>query len=131
MQVPHRDRRWIWAGRVTGALVLVGLAGYLVHVGLDDADKVASSVSVVIALAALLAPYLLPALQPAREPMPGPDQVEDSGNATATGGGQANTGTQAAGRGGPTQVRRSGDAVADGSGSVANTGIRHQPEPGP
>lgn len=47
---------------------MVGLAGYLVYVGLDDADKVASSVSAVIALAALLAPYLLPVPQPSVSP---------------------------------------------------------------
>jgi hypothetical protein len=36
-------------------VVLAGLAGYLVRVGLDTADKLASSIGVVIVLAALLA----------------------------------------------------------------------------
>ena len=65
MPVPRRDRRLIWAGRLTAVVILAGLVGYLVHVGLDNADKTASSISAVIALAALLAPYLLPAPRPA------------------------------------------------------------------
>ena len=46
-------------------VILAGLSGYLVWAGLNTASEVASSISVVIALAALLAPYLLPAPQPA------------------------------------------------------------------
>ena len=129
MPAPQRTRAWVWAGRVTAIVILAGLTGYLVHVGLDTADKLASSIGVVIALAALFAPYLLPA--PGGPPMPDPDRVEDSGAATATAGGQANTGLQATGRTGPAQVTRSGDARADGSGSVANTGIQYQDEPEP
>jgi hypothetical protein len=98
---------------------------------LDTADKLASSIGVVIALAALLAPYLLPAPQPGGPPMPDPDRVEDSGAATATAGGRANTGLATTGSTGPAQVSRSGDARADGPDSVANTGIQHQPRPNP
>lgn len=82
MPVPRRDRRWIWAGRLTAIVILVGLVGYLVYVGLDDADKVASSISVVIALAALLAPYLLPAPQP---PPPLRDSAAEASGQTVTG----------------------------------------------
>jgi hypothetical protein len=41
-------------------MVLAGLVIYLVRAGLDSADKLASSISVVVAIAALLSPYLLP-----------------------------------------------------------------------
>jgi hypothetical protein len=40
---------------MTAGVVLAGLAGYLAYSGLDDADKLASSISVIVALAALLA----------------------------------------------------------------------------
>jgi hypothetical protein len=112
---------------VFGVLV-AGLAVYLLRVGLDKADKVASSISVLVALVALGAPYLLPP--------PGggavrtePDRVEDSNAATATAGGQANTGVDAVddGAGRPAHVTRSGDARAEGTGSVANTGVRRRP----
>jgi hypothetical protein len=64
MRVPRRNRRWVWAGRITAVLVLAGLTSYLARAGLDTADKLASSIGVVSAVAALLAPYLLPAPQP-------------------------------------------------------------------
>jgi hypothetical protein len=131
MPVPRRDRRWIWAGRAVTLVILAGLGWYFWRVGWERATVIAGVVGLFAGLIALVAPYLLPVPQPEGEPMPEPDQVEDSGNATATAGGQANTGTQTTGRGGPAQVRRSGDAVADGTGSVANTGIQHQPDPGP
>ena len=131
MPVPRRGRRWIWAGRITAVVILAGLAGYLAWAGLDTASEVGSSISGVIALAALLAPYLLPAPQPAGPSRPDPARVEDSGAATATAGGQANTGLQTTGGSGPAQVSRSGDARADGPGSVANTGIQRQPGPNP
>jgi hypothetical protein len=112
-------------------VILVGLTGYLVHVGLDAADKLASSIGVVIALTALFAPYLLPPPGSGGAPMSEPDQVEDTGIATATGGGHANTGAQVSDHAGPARVTRSGDAVADGPGSVANTGIQHQAQQQP
>ena len=126
MPRPQRSPVWVRAGRITAGMILVGLTGYLAHVGLDDADKLASSISVVIAVAALFAPYLLPPPGSAGAPRSEPDQVEDTGNATATSGGHANTGAQVSDHGRPAQVTRSGDAVADGPGSVANTGIQRQ-----
>ena len=131
MPVQRRGRRWIWAGRIIAVVILTGLAGYLAWAGLDTAGKVASSISVVIALAALLATYLLPVPQQAGPPVPDRDSVEDSGAATATAGGQANTGLQTARGTKPAQVSQSGDAGADGPGSVANTGIQRQPGPNP
>jgi hypothetical protein len=126
MPVPRRGPRWIWAGRIAAVVILAGLTGYLAWVGLDTANEVASSISVVIALATLLAPYLLPVPQPEGPATPDPDRVEDSGAATATAGGQANTGLQTTSSTGPAEVSRSGDARADGQGSVANTGIKRQ-----
>jgi hypothetical protein len=60
MPMPRRGARWIWAGRIAAAMVLAGLVIYLVRAGLDTADKLGSSISVVVAVAALLSPYLLP-----------------------------------------------------------------------
>ncbi|WP_280838752.1 hypothetical protein [Micromonospora sp. A200] len=110
-------------------MIVMALVVYLAAVGLDKADKVASSIGAVVALVALGAPYLLPRPQPGGVSMPDPDRVEESGKATATGGGRANTGLQAAGDGRPAQVTRSGDATAEGPGSVANTGIQRGPRP--
>ncbi|MEU4447739.1 hypothetical protein AB0K14_07230 [Actinosynnema sp. NPDC050801] len=105
---------------------MAGLAVYLFKVGLEDADKLGSSIGGVAAVAALLAPYLLPR----REEAAVPDEVvvEDSGDADATGGGEANTGAETVdGDTGTVRVTRSGNAVADGPGSVANTGVRRRP----
>jgi hypothetical protein len=57
---PRRGPGWIWAGRIAAAMILTGLVIYLARAGLDTADKLGSSISVVVALGALLAPYLLP-----------------------------------------------------------------------
>lgn len=132
--MPRRSSRWVWSGRVLAGLTLVVVGGYLVRVGLEKADKLASSVGLLVAIAALLAPYLLPApqspiVQTVGATMPDADRVEDSGKAEATSGGQANTGLRTSGRSGPAQVTRSGEARADGPGSVANTGIHDQPGP--
>ena len=48
--------------------------------------------------------------------------VSNSGNATATGGGQAISGAQTTAGAGPLQVDQSGDARAEGPGSVAISG---------
>lgn len=56
----HRSSAWIWAGRIAAVLLLAGLAAYLASVGLGKADKLASVLGLVVAVAALLAPYLLP-----------------------------------------------------------------------
>jgi len=125
--VPRRSCRWVWAGRLAFGVIVAGLVVYLVTVGLERADKLASTISLVVALAAFVAPYLLPA--PGVDGVSGavPDQVVDTGTARATNGGQANTGMDLAGGDRPTHVARSGNAVADGSGSVANTGVLRRP----
>ncbi len=125
--VPGRSRRWLWAGRVVFGVIVVALVVYSAVVGLDKADKVAGSLGAVLALLALGAPYLLP--PPGGASTPDPDRVDDTGRATATDGGQANTGLQTPGDDRPAQVARSGDATADGPGSVANTGIQRGPRP--
>ena len=58
--VPRGGSRLAWAGRAVFGLVIVGLVTYLVVVGLDKADKIASGISLIVALCALAAPYLLP-----------------------------------------------------------------------
>lgn len=126
MAVLHRNRRWIWAGRVVAVVILVGLAVYLLLVGWDSASKIGSALGLPIAFAAFVAPYLLP--PSGGSAMTEEAQVEDSGNARAGAGGQANTGIETTGEGGPKRVSRSGDAVAEGPGSVANTGITHRPD---
>jgi hypothetical protein len=127
--MPRRSQRWIWGGRAVFGAVVAGLAVYLTVVGLDEADKIASGIGVIVALLALGAPYLLPPPQTGGASMPDPDRVEDSGAAKATRGGQANTGADVTGDSGPAQVTRSGDATADGSGSVANTGVQRRRGP--
>jgi hypothetical protein len=115
----------MWTGRAVFGVIVAGLVVYLVVVGLDKADKVASSISVVLALMALAGPYLLP---PARgAAMPESDRAKDTGKASARAGGQANTGVDVTGEDRPAQVERSGDATADGPGSTANTGIQRRP----
>lgn len=117
----------MWAGRVVFGVIVVGLVVYLSLVGLDKADKLGSSIGGVVALVALVAPYLLPAR---REDSPVADDivVENSGDAQATGGGQANTGAETPeGDTATIRVTGSGNAVADGSGSEANTGVRRIP----
>ncbi|MEV4138298.1 hypothetical protein AB0J72_39790 [Dactylosporangium sp. NPDC049742] len=94
---------------------------YLVVVGADEADRFVAGAGLVVALLALGAPYLLPVAEETAQ-MPEPDRVEDTGNANATNGGQANTGADITRDGGPVQVVRSGDATTDGPGSTANTG---------
>jgi hypothetical protein len=78
--MPHRSARLVWTGRAGFAVIVVGLVAYLVAVGLDKADKVASGVSMVVALIALGAPYLLPPTGPtvpaAPEPGSGPGPAQ-------------------------------------------------------
>ncbi|GIG93170.1 hypothetical protein Pen02_81060 [Plantactinospora endophytica] len=59
----RRGRRWLWAGRLVCLLLVGGLVTYLMSVGLDKADKVASGIGAVAALLALIAPYLIPSSQ--------------------------------------------------------------------
>jgi len=76
MRMPRRGQGWIWAGRIAAAVILAWLVVYLVRAGLENADKLGSSISAVLAAAALLAPYLLPAREPSSRgiPSPGLDQ---------------------------------------------------------
>lgn len=58
--MPHRTRIWVWVGRGFAVVIIGAVAVYLSSAGLDKADKIASGLSLLVALAALLAPYLLP-----------------------------------------------------------------------
>jgi hypothetical protein len=60
----HGRSGWIWGGRIIAVVAVVGLAIYLLAVGLDKADKLAGALSLLVAVAALVAPYLLPTGQP-------------------------------------------------------------------
>jgi hypothetical protein len=84
--VPRGRRRWIWLCWVLCLLLVGGLVTYLVRVGLDDADKISSSVAAVAALFAFFAPYLLPSADPAE-----PTDVH-AGGAAAVAIGEGNTG---------------------------------------
>lgn len=119
--MPHRSSRWIWGGRILFGLIVVALAGYLVMVGPDKADKTASGVSAVLALLALGAPYLLPTGTP---PVVGNLRVTGTGKATAGSGGSATTGLRAPASRLPNRVvvERTGDADASGGGH-ANSGV--------
>ncbi|TDB92478.1 hypothetical protein E1091_12885, partial [Micromonospora fluostatini] len=81
--MPHRSPRWIWAGRLVCAAVVLALVGYLTSVELARANMVAGCVSVIVALAALMAPYLLPTRPRETPTATGPDQAEETGAATA------------------------------------------------
>lgn len=83
--MPHRTARKVWVGRAVALIVIAALAAYLLSVGLDKADKVASAVGLLIAVSALVTPYLLPpAAAPAQPPTsaatapPGPVTVTHS-----------------------------------------------------
>lgn len=129
-----RSKRWVWVGRGVFGVIVAGLVVYLVTVGLDKADKLGSTVGGVVAVVALVAPYLWPRAG-GREDVVVSDEVgtdkvvvEDSGDAEAKGGGEANTGAETAPDDtGTVRVTKSGKAVANGPGSVANTGVRRVP----
>lgn len=123
--MPRRSRRVILTGRIVFTLLAIVLIVYLSIVGLDKADKIASTISVFLAAIALVGPYLLPKSEENGEPVPGV-MIEGSGSATAIGGGHANTGVQRRRTGASSHVRQSGDARAEGPGSIANTGIRDE-----
>lgn len=74
--MPHRSTGWIWAGRAIFAIITTVLVVYLIAVGLDKADKVASSVGGIAALLALAAPYLL---SPVPAPLAGVPAVHATG----------------------------------------------------
>jgi hypothetical protein len=58
--MPRRGPAWIWSGWVIFIVIVAALVTYLIHVGLDKADKLAGIVGMILALVALGAPYLLP-----------------------------------------------------------------------
>lgn len=119
--MPRRSPRWFWIGGVVFVLVTAALVMYLVSVGLDKADKVASGISAVLALLALGLPCLLPTA--AGAPSAG-IHVSRTGKVTVGRGAHANTGLRApaAGLTGDIVVERTGDIQASGGGR-ANTGV--------
>jgi hypothetical protein len=56
----RRRSGWVWTGRIAAVVVFAGLGAYLASVGLDKADKLASALGLLVAVAALVAPYLTP-----------------------------------------------------------------------
>lgn len=82
--MPRRSPRWVWAGRMICLLVVSVVVGYLVLVGVDKADKVASSIGAVLALIALFSPYLLPS--PDSTAQAGPPVTAGGAGAVAVGG---------------------------------------------
>ncbi|MFD8911703.1 hypothetical protein [Streptomyces sp. NPDC059575] len=105
---------------VTTVLVLTVFAGALSLLSWDRANQVAGVVSAMVGVAALgvgacalLAPSGNTSVQVCR-----------TGRATATGGGDANTGAVASSSPGAVSVSETGDALADGA--SANTGYRRQ-----
>ncbi|WP_213450392.1 hypothetical protein [Rhizomonospora bruguierae] len=83
--MPRRRRVWVWTGRSVATLCVAGLGGYLYLVGLDKADKVASAIASLIAVAALVAPYLLPARGQPSDPRPRPGGPEGATAIQVTG----------------------------------------------
>ncbi|XVQ06497.1 hypothetical protein ACQP1W_27990 [Spirillospora sp. CA-255316] len=98
---------------------VAGLAAVLGMLRWDQANKVATSVSALAALAAVGVAVWAAVSRPNR----GTVRVSDSGNATAGRGGTASTGVRgpADGRAGDVVVERSGDADAS-AGGEASTG---------
>lgn len=126
-----KSHRWNWIGLAVTVAVLAGLGSYLARVGLDKADKIASVAGLFVAAAGLLGPWIWRRIRgggPATA-TPEADVVTDTGRATASRGGRANTGARLDGGAGPVQVRNTGDAEAHGPGSQANTGIQRGPLP--
>jgi hypothetical protein len=77
-----KRRIWFWVGLLIGAAALGGLVVYLVVVGLDAADKVASVLGLFVGLAGLgLAAFGL------RSPRPEPDRPAPSHGGTEPGAG--------------------------------------------
>lgn len=64
----RRKRLWIWVGRGVAAAIIGGLAVYLYRVGLETADKLGSSIGLLVAVTALVAPCLLPRSRLAPKP---------------------------------------------------------------
>jgi hypothetical protein len=106
---------WIWGGRIVAVMVVAGLVAYLVSVGLDKADKLASVLGLLVAVAAFVAPYLLPTTNGKRS---GPGSVQQVANAAV--GGHL------------TQVRDAGDVRVQGSVTAASPQMPpRRADPGP
>ncbi|MFI5589363.1 hypothetical protein ACIA5G_30215 [Amycolatopsis sp. NPDC051758] len=110
------------AGRVTlivTCVLVAGLAGWLALARWDDANKVATAVSALGAVAAVgVAVWAV-----IRAPKAGRSMaVSDTGRATATSGGKAVTGFsgKADSTTGSVQVERTGDAQASGDGNAVS-----------
>ncbi|WP_234440513.1 hypothetical protein [Streptomyces rimosus] len=111
------DRR---AVLVTTVLILAVFAGVLSLLSWDRANQVAGVVSAVVGMAALGVGVCALLASSGSTSV----QVSRTGRATATGGGDANTGAVASSSAGSVSVEETGDARAD-DGS-ANTGYRRQ-----
>ncbi|WP_422753109.1 hypothetical protein [Micromonospora sp. WMMD708] len=64
----RRTAKKVWIGRAVALVAIAALASYFSLVGLDRADKLASAISVLVAITALGAPYLLPVGPPPSAP---------------------------------------------------------------
>lgn len=122
-----RRTRWIWIGRIFAAVIVAGLIVWLALAGWDDAVKIASVIGGIAAVVMLIAPYVFPLPQRTSGAASGVVTVLDSGEATATNGGRANSGVEQPESGRTLRVERSGDATSEGQGSVTNTGIVQRP----
>jgi uncharacterized membrane protein len=91
--MPRLAQRWFWVGRAAGAVIVLGLVGYLVGVGLDRADKIGSAVGAVVALVAVLLPYILPARTTKEPAMPEDEQPSQAVRNAVVGGSLSQLGT--------------------------------------
>ncbi|MFY4720966.1 hypothetical protein [Streptomyces sp. LaBMicrA B280] len=113
----RRHRRAVLVATV---LVLAVFAGVLSLLSWDRANQLAGVVSALVGVAALGA-GVCALLAPSGTAVV---QVSRTGGATATGGGDANTGAVLPSSAGAVSIRETGDARADGG--SANTGYRRQ-----
>jgi hypothetical protein len=128
----RRSGTWMCAWGAGSALVLSGLTAYLVHVGLDQADKLFSCLGLLLAVGTA-AMSLLPKERAEGSPGPGEpvapvtDVVEGTGKSVTSDGATAVTGAQVTDNSHPVQVSRTGDAEAHGPGSTSVSGIQRLP----
>jgi len=124
--MPRRTVRLVWATRLVFLALTVALPVYLVAVGLDKADKIASTVAAVVALLALTMRYLPPAL--ARTTPSSPVGVPGTGAVAIGGDNSARIGTDVAGVAPSSPTPPTGNGVwAGGPGSVAIGGNNTAP----
>lgn len=124
MSDDRKDRTLIWVGWIVFATVITVMAIYLVSVGLDKADKVASGAALIVGLLALGAPYLLPPkAPPPREATA--VIIKNTGAANAGPGSEVVTGLRASASllgGGSITVSGTGDATASDGGRAVTGG---------